>query len=65
MLDAKSQFGELGLRISGGADAAVRVKDITIADLTQRVAGLASNAQESRFRQLTTSSIPRESQPET
>jgi hypothetical protein len=53
ILDARSQFGELALRVSGGPKAAVRVKDVTIMDLTQRVAGLACNTGESNFRQLT------------
>jgi hypothetical protein len=53
ILDARSQFGELALRVSGGPTAAVRVKDVTIVDLTQRVAGLACNAGDPRFRQLT------------
>jgi hypothetical protein len=53
ILDARSQFGELALRVSSGANAAVRVKDVAIVDLTQRVAGLARNAGDSRLRQVT------------
>lgn len=52
-LDARSQFGELALRLSGSAQSAARVKNIGIADLTQRVAGLACNVGDPRFRYLT------------
>ena len=49
----RSQFGQVALRVSGGADAISRFKEISIVDLTQRVAGLAANAGDTEVRQLT------------
>ena len=48
-LDARSQFGTLALYVSGSKDA--RFKELSIFDLTQRTAGLATET--TGFRQLT------------
>jgi hypothetical protein len=52
-LDARSQFGTLALFVSGGHDAPVHFKELSIFDLTQRTAGLAQNAGNPRFHQMT------------
>lgn len=49
--DERSHFGQIALCVSGGANASF--KDISIFDLTQRVAGLADNVGNPQFRQLT------------
>ncbi len=51
--DERSQFGRVALYVSGGADAAASFKNISIFDLTQRIAGLAAHAGKPHFRQLT------------
>jgi hypothetical protein len=49
-LDARSQFGSLALFVSG---APVHFKELSLFDLTQRAVGLAQNATNSRFHQMT------------
>jgi hypothetical protein len=49
--DERSHFGQIALCLSGGAKSSF--KDISIFDLTQRVAGLADNVGNSQYRQLT------------
>jgi Domain of Unknown Function (DUF1080)/FG-GAP-like repeat len=51
LTDERSHYGQIAFHISGGAHA--NFKDISIFDLTQRVAGLAANIDNSKFRQLT------------
>ncbi len=51
LAEKRSHFGQIALRVSGGAD--IRFKDLSIYDLTQRVAGLAENVGNPEFRQLT------------
>ena len=53
VVDERSQYGQVALAVSGGAGATASFKDISIFDLTQRVAGLAANQGDSEFRQLT------------
>jgi hypothetical protein len=50
LAEERSHFGQVALCISGGASASF--KDISIFDLTQRVAGLADNVGNTQFRQL-------------
>lgn len=50
-VNERSQFGEIALCLSGEASA--RFKSVSIFDLTQRVAGLACNAGNPKFRQMT------------
>lgn len=52
-LDAGSQFGTLALFVSGGQDVPFRFKELSIFDLTHRAAGLARDAGDSGFHQLT------------
>lgn len=49
--DERSQFGKFALFV--GPDAQVRFKDVSIFDLTERVAGLASNVGNAHVRHLT------------
>ncbi len=51
-LEQRSQYGELALRASGSGNSSVRIEDIAIADLTRRVAGLACNAGDPKYRYL-------------
>ena len=51
--DERSQFGQVAFHVTGGPGAAVRFKDLSISDLTQRVAGIAGNQGVSKFRQPT------------
>jgi hypothetical protein len=48
--EAQSRYGQLALRISGGTNAEVRIKDISVEDLTQRSA-LPTEVTEKPFRQ--------------
>ena len=49
--DERSHFGQVALCVTGGGSSSF--KDISIFDLTQRVAGLADNVGDSQYRQLT------------
>jgi hypothetical protein len=49
-LEARSQFGTVALFVSG---ASVHFKELSLFDLTQRTAGLAHNAGNARFHQMT------------
>ncbi|MFZ1971632.1 MAG: FG-GAP-like repeat-containing protein [Candidatus Acidiferrales bacterium] len=49
--DERSHFGQVALCVTGGGNSSF--KDISIFDLTQRVAGLAENVGNSQYRQLT------------
>jgi len=52
-LEAKrSQFGQLGLHVRG-SDSTARFKELSIIDLTERVAGIAANRGNRRFHHLT------------
>ncbi len=48
----RSQFGQLGLHVKG-SDASAHFKDISVIDLTERVAGIAANRWNPKFKQLT------------
>ena len=50
--DQRSQFGEIALHVTGPG-ATARFKELSIFDLTERVAGIAANQGVSRVRQLT------------
>jgi hypothetical protein len=51
--EERSQYGQIALHVSGSSDATVSFRDLTIYDLTQRVAGLAANQGVSQYRQVT------------
>ncbi|MGC1635877.1 MAG: FG-GAP-like repeat-containing protein [Candidatus Acidiferrales bacterium] len=51
LTDERSHFGQVALCVSDGAKSSFR--DLSIFDLTQRVAGLADNVGNSQYRQLT------------
>ena len=51
-VDQNSHFGQLALHVSGGPNAAVYFKDVSVIDLTQRVSGVAKNSSTAEFRQL-------------
>jgi Domain of Unknown Function (DUF1080)/FG-GAP-like repeat len=52
-LDARSQFGAVALFVSGGQNVPIHFKELSIFDLTQRTVGLAQNAGNPRFHQMT------------
>jgi hypothetical protein len=51
--EERSQYGQIALHVSGGSDATGTFREISIFDLTQRVAGLAANQGASQYRQVT------------
>jgi hypothetical protein len=51
--DERSHYGQIGLHVSGGSEATASFREISIFDLTQRVAGLATNQGLSQYRQMT------------
>ncbi len=51
LADDRSQYGQIALRVSNGAEA--HFKGVSIFDLTERVAGLAANAGDAHVRHLT------------
>ena len=51
--EERSQYGELAIHLRGGSAASAKFKDVALYDLTRRVAGLAANAGDTKYRQMT------------